>query len=266
MKINLVTKRIGAAFLGLALCATFAVATVQKASANEGNGNSGSKMSIGAKIGAMLGIGFGNNEDREDWREDRREAGMQPQVAIGVNGKVLVRGAKVKAISGNTITAQVSWGSFVSEWKVDASNAKFLRYSGNASAISEVSVGDVISFSGALDTSVSNATVKTDIVKDWSLDGQNSPRNGTLQGELKAMGGTTAPTTMTLEVKGKGNVSDDDAIGNFTVNIAANTAILNKNWGSLSLGNFEIGDSVRFYGLINADNTANATVVRNVSR
>src|SRR6185369_10279016 len=39
--------------------------------------------------------------------------GMRPQVQINTNGKVLVRGAKVTAVSGNTITAQLAWGSYV---------------------------------------------------------------------------------------------------------------------------------------------------------
>lgn len=258
MKLNIATKRIGAVFLGLALCASVAAITVQKASANEGNGNSGNSGNIGAKIESRLG-NIGKIETRS-------EAGMQQQIAIGVNGRTLVRGAKVTAVSGSMISADVAWGSYVSSWKVDASKAVFVRHNGGNSIISEVKVGDIISFSGVLDTTASNATVKADVVKDWSIDRTNTPRAGTMQGELKAMGSTTAPTTLTLDVKGKGSSNDDSAVGTFTVNVAANTAILNKDWTTLGLGSFQIGDSVRFYGLINADNSANATVVRNVSR
>jgi hypothetical protein len=247
MKMNLTAKRISAAFLALALCASFAAVAVQKASANNGRGDDRGEHKN--KIGLFAGIGAKLN--------GMAQAGLQPQVQIGPNGRVLVRGAKVTAISGSDIDAQVTWGSYVADWNVDASDAKILQRSGGNSALSQIAVGNTISFSGMLDTSESSATVSADVVKNWSVnqDDDDAPFKATLQGELKAMGSSTAPTTLTVEVK------DTD----YTVNISAATAILNRNWIAMSLANFALGDTIRFYGDIDGM-TAEASVVRNVSR
>ena len=96
-----------------------------------------------------------------------------PAVSInfGENGRVAVSGAKVTSVSGGTINATTGFGSVNFTWSVATDGStKFTRRPGGISSISEISVGDVISFSGSLNTAVASPlTVKASSVKDWSI-------------------------------------------------------------------------------------------------
>jgi len=95
---------------------------------------------------------------------------------------VLVRGAKVTSVSGNTITAVSSWDSASISWNIVTDSAtEFLRRFGGKSSIAEISAGDLISFQGMLQTSsASPLTVEAKIVKDWSVQKQNAAFSGTV--------------------------------------------------------------------------------------
>lgn len=233
---NTKMKKFGVAFLGLAMLASIAAGAVQKASAHEdGNKNDDNKNKIGivAKAAAMLSA---------------------PEMQVGSNGKVIVRGAKVTALSGSAISAQLAFGSFTTNWtvKTDA-NTEFIHRFGGKASLADVKVGDTLSFSGTLDTGAAAATVNAKVVKDWSNDKPvNQPV--TLQGSLKAIGSTATPASLTVRV------NDTD----YAVNVTASTAILNRLWLATALANFKVGDTVRFYGLVTGT-AADATVVRDIS-
>ncbi len=79
------------------------------------------------------------------------------------------------------------------------------------------------------------------------------PQAMTKEGTLVSIAGTTAPTTFVLA---SGNT-------NYTVRISASTSVLKNNWLSATLSSFAVNNKVRVYGVVNADNTIDATVVRN---
>jgi hypothetical protein len=79
----------------------------------------------------------------------------------------------------------------------------------------------------------------------------------TFEGTLQAIGGTTAPTTLTVQVDNT----------TYTVNVAANTTLITNKWNATTLSAMAAGNTVRVYGSVEANNTStiDALVVRDVS-
>src|SRR5438105_2503784 len=72
--------------------------------------------------------------------DDTHGMGTTLEVHINDNGKVLVRGAKVTGVSGNTILASTAWGGAAINWTVTTDGStEFVRRFGGASSMSEVS-------------------------------------------------------------------------------------------------------------------------------
>lgn len=295
--------------LGLAIALAIGGATIARA---DNNGNESQE--------------FGRNE------REARDVGSTLEVHISNNGKTLVRGAKVTAVATNSITATTTWGANIVTWTVTTdSNTKLIRRYGGSSAMTEIAVGDFISFQGTLSSSASGMTVLAKTVKDWSIQKKNATHEGTVssisgatfviaknngvnvtvnttgstqfmknnvagvfaditvgakvtatgifnnltntldaskvvikitqpeamtkEGKIVSIAGTTAPTTFVLLANGT----------NYTVKISATTSVLKNNWLAASLTNFAVDNTVRVYGVVNADNTIDATVVRNTN-
>lgn len=213
------------------------------------------------------GNGHGNNgnrseENRGRENEDhmRKATGSTLEVHINNDGKVLARGGKVTAVSGNTITATLTFGSNVMTWTINTNDStKFVRKNGGAANVSEVAVGDFISWSGNLDTSTTGLAVTASIVKDWSNNsggssgGSNSAQ--VYEGILQSIEGTTAPTSFVM----KKNNTD------YTVNVPVGISILGNNWLVIPLSSLQVGDHIRVYGTL-TNTTVDASVVRDTDR
>ena len=181
------------------------------------------------------------------------EERMKPAVYILPNQDVLVRGAEVTAVGSSSISAEVNWGSLSMAWKVNvASSTKFIFHDDGPGSLSDVKVGDTISFKGKLVSTESQFTVDAQVVKDWSLLKSPKVFEG---GILQSLASTTPPTTMVVRFH------DSD----FTVRIATSTAILDAAWRRVSLSAFDVGDQIRVFGPMSASSTIDATVVRDVS-
>src|SRR5258708_718383 len=124
-----------------------------------------------------------NNVNNEDSRSEAHARGSTLEVRISDNGKVVVRGAKVTAVSGSTVNATTSWGAFNLNWQVNASSGvRFSRKSGGVGSISEISVGDIIGFEGMLSTSSSSPlVVNATVIKDWSVHKTHGSFSGTVK-------------------------------------------------------------------------------------
>ncbi|HRH31519.1 MAG TPA: DUF5666 domain-containing protein [Candidatus Paceibacterota bacterium] len=299
-------------------------------------------LALALAVGGVSIARADNDREKEnrgnDSHQNEREArlvGSSLEVHITDSGKVLVRGAKVASVSGSTITATTTWGSVAMNWTVTTdSNTKLLRRYGGSSAMTEIAVGDFISFQGNLVTgTASPMTVLAKTIKDWSVQKKNATFEGTVssisgttfvlatkkdgnitvstvagtqymkngstgafadiavngkvavtglynnlthtleaskvsvkttvvqpqamtkEGKLVSIAGTTAPTSFVIK-------SGDT---NYTVRVSASTSILKNNWLTASLANFVVDNTVRVYGVVNADNTIDATVVRNTN-
>lgn len=198
------------------------------------------------------------SNDNKWYGEHKLEAnkkGSTLEVNIGNDGKVLVRGAKVTSVTGSTIMALTEWNGASLSWTVNTdANSKFIKRSGGASNISEVKAGDFVSFSGSL-MAGTTFTVQAKHIKNWSSVAVVKQGKTTLEGKIVSIAGTTLPNTFVMK-------SGDT---NYTVRVATNTSVLNTLWLRSSLVSFATGDSVRVYGVVNTDNTIDATVVRDTN-
>ncbi len=101
-------------------------------------------------------------------------------VHIGAGGNAQVEGAKVTAVSGSDVSANTSFGSSVMNWLVKTDGNTEFAAKGGVSGLANIAVGDVISFRGAIDQSVSGLTVKAKAVKDWSKTQAKAHIEGTV--------------------------------------------------------------------------------------
>ncbi len=169
-----------------------------------------------------------------------RAVGSTLEVHINNNGKVLVRGAKITSINGSTITAMNMWGSTTMTWIVntDTSTKSIRRYGGNSS-LSEMSVGDYISFSGMLDTTASVLTVKADMIKDWSIQKVSASFTGT----VASIDSVNQKFGLTTKERG--------VIGVIAVSVASTTQWIKGNATSTTFADLQVGDRVLASGLYN---------------
>lgn len=229
----------------------------------------GSLLVVGL-VGMGLGIsqntasannGQGENENQiENKSEQKNEAhkkGTTLEVHINDNGTVLVRGAKVTSVSGTVINATTAWGSANLNWQVSTnSGTHYMNKNGGSNSLSGVTVGDFLSFNGAITSSTNGSfAVTATNVKDWSSSITPVNMRTTVEGMVKSAALGIIPTNFMLTVNGK----------DYTVRVAVDTAVINNNWLRTAVSTLRVGDQVRVYGMVNSDNTIDATVVRDVS-
>lgn len=180
-----------------------------------------------------------NDKNRGD---DNRRATQRVEVTITDSGNALVRGGKVTAVSGNTITVTTTAGASTLTWTVTTdSSTSFLTSAGSGSSIGQISVGDTISFAGAL--SGTGLTVKATAVKDWIVGVNERSIVGTVQ----SVNATSSSLTI---VSGKDNDNDNKKVT--TIQFTGSTAI---NGTGTTFGSIVVGDKIKATGTVNADGT-----------
>jgi hypothetical protein len=187
-------------------------------------------------------------------REDAKLNGTTLEVHISDNGTVLVRGAKVTGVSGNTVSASTTWGTMAMNWTVNVtSSTSFVRRNGSANMMSEISVGDIVSFTGPMTAGSNSAfSVEAKVLKDWSIQKQNF--RSSIEGSIKSMSGNTLPASLVVTA---GNGKD------YTVSVPASASILSSSWVAVPYSSFAVNQKVAVYGLVNDSNlTVSATVLR----
>ena len=197
------------------------------------------------------------NGKSQDHKSEAALVGSSLEVNINGDGGVLVRGAKVTAVSSSTISATTAWGSNVLSWtvNVDGSTELVPRKGENKITLSDIMVDHIISFKGDLVTTGSGLVVNAKVVKDWSIEKKEKPEQAKVfEGTLKSVASTTLPTTLVVTIGGV----------DYTVNVAANISILNNLWLTTSLSNFHVADHIRLYGTVSGT-TITASVVRDTS-
>lgn len=98
----------------------------------------------------------------------------EPKLTIMKKGEVLaviVGGATVKTNTAGRLTVETAFGATIVPLAVTttAETKVFRAYDGKGSAVADISVGDIISFEGILDTTVASLTVAAKKIKDYSL-------------------------------------------------------------------------------------------------
>jgi len=210
---------------------------------------------------AAAPVAFAHKDDDKS-SEKVKKANTEVSVQINHNGKTLVRGAEVSAVSGSVITASTKWGSSTLVWTINTSGStQFVQNGGKNKngSLSSVAMGDVISFSGTLNASSTGLVVAADAVKNWTKKVTTTPNvKDTFQGTLQSVASTTLPTSLVLKIDNT----------NYTVQASSSTIVIGSNWMPTTLSTFVAGDIVRVFGSISASNNTviNAIVIRNASR
>ncbi|MEK7180565.1 MAG: hypothetical protein AAB706_03745 [Patescibacteria group bacterium] len=162
--------------------------------------------------------------------------GSGVEIQIVGNGNVLVRGAKVFSIASTTITAGTTFGSTTIAWTVKTTDAtRFIRGEEGRGSLSEISIGNTISFNGNMDTGATTLTVNAKTIKNWSIVKKQTMLGG-----------------IVLDINtGQGSFSLlDEKFGTSTVVVATSTA-LTKNGSAILFSVLKIGDKVKALGLYN---------------
>lgn len=106
------------------------------------------------------------------------KSGSGLEVMIASNGRTLVRGAEVTNVSGSVVTARTEWGQSALTWSIHTdTETNFVTKKGSSTDRSDIEVGDTVSFSGSLDEGAGAFAVSADVVKNWSLDKDDTDRH-----------------------------------------------------------------------------------------
>lgn len=232
----------------LAAMALFASATTfTAADTNRGRGSDNGR--------GRMGIAQGLHKDTFADKRDK-ETGVE----IKNDGTAVLRGAKVTAISGSTLTITETLGTTTLSWTVTTTGTtKFEAKNGTTIALGDIAIGDTVTVKGPLVSGSSLALTAT-LVRDITKVPTPTPAANSQQifeGTLSVLPGASLPTTLTLTLGATAQV----------VNLSASTTVLNTAWAPVTLSTFQTGDRVRVFGYIPTGSTAvTALVVRNVTR
>ena len=150
------------------------------------------------------------------------ESGITAGVSIMKKGDgyaVIAGGANVKTVSVSgdvyTITAEASFGSSKFIWTLNAtaSNTKVTRLYGAPSTLSEISIGNNLSFNGLLDATKTSFTVNATEIRNFSVQLKDAQYNGVI----------TATSTLNFFM-----LKDAKVSGDIKVIVDANTKIQSK--------------------------------------
>lgn len=170
--------------------------------------------------------------------------GSTLEVHIGNNNSVLVRGARVSAISGSTITASTAWGTTSMTWTIRTDGTtQFLGRNGETITAATIVAGDYVSFAGTMNTTFVSPTVDAKVVKDWSIPVSETTVSGTVS-SVNASGNSLVVTNEN---------------GTTTIAVLSSTTIMSgKN--TIALSAIVAGDKIKASGSYNATTkTLNAT-------
>jgi hypothetical protein len=162
------------------------------------------------------------------------------QVSIASSGQVIVKGATVTSVSGNTITARVAWGSMSFIWTVTTDGSThFSPATSSSAALKAIKIGDTIAFTGDIDTSVYNPTVIASVVKDTDLQKESVTEVGSL---------------LNVDQNNK-NFTVATSAGTTTVSVDSGT-IMTLDGNNASLADMQTGVDIQIIGSLNtATNT-----------
>ncbi|MCE9643631.1 hypothetical protein K8Q93_00040 [Candidatus Parcubacteria bacterium] len=191
------------------------------------------------------------NKDKEVSKENALD------IRIAPNGEVIVRGARISAISGTTLTAVATLGNTSMTWTVlTDSTTHFVTKGDKNTALSGLKVGDSVSFSGKLATAAFSVNAK--VVKDWSVTTTTPAlERHVFEGKLTALSTTTLPTSLTFSAGSK----------IYTALVPQGTEILNALWATTTLNRFSAGDTIRVFGTLQSGSTSviDTLIIRNAS-
>ncbi|MES2014336.1 MAG: DUF5666 domain-containing protein [Patescibacteria group bacterium] len=163
--------------------------------------------------------------------------GSAVEVAMTSSGDVLVRGAKVTAVSGNTLSASTVWSATNLSWSVTTAAATtFSNKAGAVVSLSDIAVGDTVSFVGHFNAG-NSLSVNASAVKDW-----------TKGVEVKVVSGVVSSVNLAALSFGL----QTNAHNALSVQTTTGTTITLKGNAS-TLASLATGDGIKVTGTLSAD-------------
>lgn len=130
-----------------------------------------------------------------------RLVGSPLEVHIYDNGSVLVHGARIEQIAGNTIYTKVYWGpTFLRLMIRTSEKTQFTKKFGGEIKVTDMQVGDFITIEGDFFSGSVSLDVTARKIKDWSIQTESVE----YQGDVVAMSTTT--TGFILRTKKLGDI------------------------------------------------------------
>lgn len=181
---------------------------------------------------------------------------VKPMVLeVGPRGNVLLRGT-IETVSTNSIAVK-SWGG---SWVINILTDTQLM---PGSDMTQFQVGNFVGVQGSINTTAA-WTVDAKLVRDWTQrkeaktdkkeikDVMRASMAKNWQGTASNVNSTTNSFTLTI-----------DGVA-YSVTLAADAKVVNKQYAALNLADIKEGDTVRIYATVSG-NVATAQVVRDVS-
>lgn len=195
-------------------------------------------LAVGLTIVGALMFAFANNAAAANGGP--KSVGSSLEVIISDNGRAVVRGAEVTAVSDSTISARTSWGAAALTWTVRTDgDTDYVHKNGSSASRGDMNVGDYISFSGTIDGDAGTFTVDADAVKNWSDEATFAVITGTVT--------DVNGDSFTLRTKKDAEVEV--------------TTDGNTNFTGGSIADIDVGDTVVASGSYDASGSLDATKV-----
>lgn len=158
--------------------------------------------------------------------------GATLNVTMSADDRANVSGARVREVTDTGFVAETLWGSGKLTWTVRTNEkTPVMRKSGANIALSQITPGDYVSFSGKIQTNMPPFTVDADAVRDWSIGDNYIVYAGTVTAV------DTENRTFTLTTSKGGTV---------TVKTDEDTAYAQN--GARTFSDITVGDSVLAFG------------------
>lgn len=169
------------------------------------------------------------------WAAQVHADAQSVQLTIAPNGQVMIRGARIDAITADGVTISTGWGSTSFSWRVELTGStRFVPGSGSVAARKALKVGDIANITGELDTSRAAPTIVASVFKDTSIYQDSASIGGQI-----------------VSVDAANNSVDiiNDA-GTTTIAITRGT-ILTKNGNTASFSDLSVGATAHATGSLN---------------
>ena len=93
------------------------------------------------------------------------------EINVANDGLVYLENVRVDSISGTVLTVGIAWGRAIFPWVIDTQGGKggtrYIRANGdNTGSINDLHVGDTISITGMLDTTMAQPTIDAQYVRE----------------------------------------------------------------------------------------------------
>jgi len=113
---------------------------------------------------------------------DPGSAGVALEVVMSESGRVNVKGARVREVTATGFRAETLWGAGKLTWNVQTNDkTPVSRKDGGRIALTQVTPGDYVSFTGTIQSNMAPFTVNADTVRDWSISSNHVVHSGTVQ-------------------------------------------------------------------------------------